>query len=86
MSQELDGCSTCKNGYLKPTGEVIVKGESMGEYGEIGSKRVYQCDNCKKRRIRMGSNEYVNLAEDVKTELDIKWLIESSELQCIHTA
>jgi hypothetical protein len=48
------------------------EGESMGEFKEIGSKRVYQCDNCKKRRIRMGTKEYVELADNVKTELVIE--------------
>ncbi|MGG6460585.1 MAG: hypothetical protein ACM3JQ_04065 [Candidatus Eiseniibacteriota bacterium] len=49
MRDILDRCSTCKNGYIKPTEEVVAKGESIGESGEIGSKRVYQCDNCKRR-------------------------------------
>jgi hypothetical protein len=72
MSEKLDRCSTCKNAYLKPTGEVILEGESTGEFTDIGSKRVYQCDNCKKRRIRVGLLEYVELSANVKTELEIK--------------
>jgi hypothetical protein len=54
---------------MKPTREVVLERESMGEFKEIGSKRVYQCDNCKKRRIRMGMKEYFELADDVETEL-----------------
>jgi uncharacterized protein with PIN domain len=69
MSEVSDRCSTCKNGYMKPTGEIVSARESMGEFKEIGSKRVYQCDNCKKRRIRMGMKEYVELAADIKTEI-----------------
>lgn len=69
MHKSFDRCSTCKNGYLKPTGEVVVKGESIGEFREIGSKRVYQCDNCKRRRISMGLHEYIELGDDVKTEV-----------------
>jgi hypothetical protein len=41
----------------------------MVEFKEIGSKRIYQCDNCKKRRIRIGTKEYVQLADYVRTEL-----------------
>jgi len=54
---------------MKPAGEIVSAGESMGEFKEIGSKRVYQCDNCKKRRIRIGMKEYVELTADVKTEI-----------------
>ena len=72
MTEELDRCSTCKNGFLKPTGEVVLKGESMDEFRDIGSKRVYQCDNCKRRRIKVGLNEYAILADSVKTELELK--------------
>ncbi len=72
VSESLDHCSTCKNGYLKPTGEVVANSELVGEFEEIGSKRIYQCDNCKKRRIHMGLHEYINLTDDVKTELETK--------------
>ena len=72
MSKSLDRCSTCKNGYLKPTGEVVAKGESMGEFREIGSKRVYQCDNCKRRRVSIGLHEYIELTDKVKTELKLE--------------
>ena len=72
MSEGSDRCFTCKNGYMKPTGEIVLKGESRGEFREIGSKRVYQCDNCKKRLIRLGLNEYVDLADDVRTELKVR--------------
>lgn len=70
MGKSFDHCSTCKNGYLKPTGEVVAKVESTGESGEIGSKRVYQCDNCKRRRISMGLHEYIDLGDGVKTEFE----------------
>jgi hypothetical protein len=46
---------------MKPTGEVVLKGESMGEFREIGSKRVYQC-----------AVKKVDLADDVRTELQVK--------------
>jgi hypothetical protein len=41
MSEDLDLCSTCKTGYLTPTGEVAVQGESAGEFEDIGDRRVY---------------------------------------------
>jgi hypothetical protein len=48
---ELDFCSACKIGYLKLTGEVVVKGQSAGEYRDIGTRRVFKCDNCEQRQF-----------------------------------
>ena len=36
ISEELDFCSACKIGYLKLTGEVVVRGESAGGFRDIG--------------------------------------------------
>ena len=62
-----DSCSSCKIGYLKLTGEVVVKGESAGEYREIGTRRVFKCDNCEQRQVIVGHQEYVRIGDDVKT-------------------
>ncbi|HEY7109078.1 MAG TPA: hypothetical protein VH415_06605 [Nitrososphaeraceae archaeon] len=70
MNQRSDRCFTCKNGYLKPTGEVVLEEESADQFREIRGKRVYQCDNCKKRRVNMGLNEYIDLPAEVKTEIE----------------
>lgn len=51
--------------------EVVAKGESIGEFREIGSKRVYQSDNCKRRRVSMGLHEYIELTDVIKTELEV---------------
>ncbi|MGB0003264.1 MAG: hypothetical protein WBP74_01260 [Nitrososphaeraceae archaeon] len=64
---ELDFCSACKIGYLKLTGEGVVKGESAGEYRDIGTRRVFKCDNCEQRQIIVGHQEYVRIGDDVKT-------------------
>ena len=50
ISEELDFCSACKIGYLKLTGELVVKGESAAGYRDIGTRRVFKCDNCKEKR------------------------------------
>jgi hypothetical protein len=63
---ELDFCSVCKIGYLKLTGEVVVKGESAGEYRDIGTRRVFKCDNCEQRQ-EQGHQEYERIGDDVKT-------------------
>ena len=66
--EELDSCSACKIGYLKLTGEVVVKGESAGGYRDIGTRRVFKCDNCKQRQVRVARREYVIIGDDVKTK------------------
>jgi hypothetical protein len=72
MSESLDLCSTCKAGYVKPTGEVLVEGESVGEFKDIGgrSRRVYVCENCRQRQIRIGVREYIAIGDEVKTETE----------------
>ncbi len=69
MSEELDLCSICEKGYLRPTGEVAVRGESAGEFKEIGSRRIFKCEDCGQRQVRVANHEYVKVADDVKTEL-----------------
>jgi len=64
---ELDFCSACKKGYLKLTGEIVVKGESAGGYRDIGTRRVFKCDNCERRQVIVGHQEYVRIGDDVKT-------------------
>jgi hypothetical protein len=70
LSEGSDLCSVCKTGSLKPTGEVLVEGQSVGEFKDIGSRRVYKCDNesCGQRQIRIGVHEYISVGDDVKTK------------------
>jgi hypothetical protein len=65
ISEELDFCSAYKTGYLRPTGE---GGESAGGFAEIGTRRVFKCDNCKQRQVRVARREYVIIGDDVKTK------------------
>ena len=68
IGEELDFCSACKTGYLKLTGEVVVKGESSGGYRDIGTRRVFKCNKCKQRQVRVARREYVMIGDDVKTK------------------
>jgi hypothetical protein len=67
MKEQSDLCS-CKSGYLKPTGEVLAQGESVGEFSDIGGRRIFVCDKCKQRLIRVGVHGYVPVGEEVKAE------------------
>ena len=68
ISEELDICSACKTGYLRLTGEVVVKGESAGRFADIGTRRVFKCDKCKQRQVIVARREYVIIGDDVKTK------------------
>ena len=66
--EDQDFCSACKIAYLKLTGEVVDKGESDFVYRDIGTRRVFKCDNCKQRQVRVARREYVMIGDDVKTK------------------
>lgn len=68
MSAYPDLCVTCRTAYLKLTGEVVVQGESAGEFRDIGSRRVFMCGNCGQRQVRIRNHEYIKIGADVKTE------------------
>ena len=42
VGEEVDFCSACKIGCLRPTGEVVVKGESAGGFTDIGHQKSIQ--------------------------------------------
>ncbi|MDQ5869802.1 MAG: hypothetical protein M3530_08775 [Thermoproteota archaeon] len=68
MTEDSDSCSTCKIGYLKPTREIVKEGESTGEFREIGTRRVFRCENCGQRSVRVANHKYTIIAGNVKTE------------------
>ena len=68
ISEELDFCSVCKIGYLKLTGEVVVRGESADGFADIGTRRVFKCDKCNQRQVIVARQEYVIIGDDVKTK------------------
>lgn len=60
ISEVLDFCSACKIGYLTLTGEVVVMGESAGGFRDIGTRRVFKCDKCKQRQVRVATSRICN--------------------------
>ncbi len=38
------------------------------EVEDIGTRRVFKCDNCKQRQVRVAHREYVKIGDDVKTK------------------
>ena len=70
MSEVSDVCPTCKNGNLRPSGQVLIEGQSVGEYSNLGNRRVFICNNCGQKQIRIGVHEYAAIGDDIKTRPD----------------
>jgi len=70
MSKDLLDCSICNTGYLTPTGTVAVEGESAGEFEDIGGRRIFICENCEQRQVRVGVNKYVKVGDSIKTKTE----------------
>jgi hypothetical protein len=66
--EDLDLCSACKIGSLRPTGETVIPGQSTQEYGEIGTRRVFLCDNCRQRLVRVANHLYSEIDSNVRTK------------------
>jgi hypothetical protein len=64
----LELCSYCNQGYLKSTGSVVLEGEVGINLIDIGSKRIFACDSCGQKQVRIRKNEYVKIRHDVKTQ------------------
>ena len=52
---------------LKPIGDVVLEGEVGINLMDIGSKRIFSCDSCGQKQVRIRKNEYVKIRHDVKT-------------------
>lgn len=63
----LEFCSYCNQGYLKPTEMAVLEGEVGINFIDIGGKRIFSCDSCGQKQVRIGKNEYVKIRNDVKT-------------------
>ena len=63
----LEFCSNCNQGYLKPTQMVVLEGEVGFNFLDIGNKRIFVCDSCGQKQVKIRKNEYIKIRNDVKT-------------------
>jgi hypothetical protein len=63
----LEFCSSCNQGYLNPTETVAVDGEIGINLRDIGGKRIFVCDSCGEKQVKIGLDEYIKIRNDVKT-------------------
>ena len=60
MSEQLDICSKCEKGFLDYT-EVVIEGVDPERFRSLSGKRIFQCDNCGQRYVKVGHNQYIRL-------------------------
>ena len=69
----LEFCCYCNQGYLKPTGDVVLEGEVGINLIDIGSKRIFACDSCGQKQVGL---ERTSMSKfDMMLRLDISKLI-----------
>jgi hypothetical protein len=59
LSQKLELCPVCNKGYLRPTGESAIRGETTEPFRETDSMRKLRCNNsdCETNRTNIRVNE-----------------------------
>jgi uncharacterized protein with PIN domain len=72
MSEQLDICSICENGFLEPKAEVVIEGVDPERFRGLGAKRIFQCDNCGQRYVKVGEHQYIKLEDNIKAYAGIK--------------
>ena len=63
----LEFCSSCNQGYLKPTELVVLEGEIGINFIDIGGKRIYVCNSCGEKQLKIANGEYIKIRHDIKT-------------------
>jgi uncharacterized protein with PIN domain len=72
MSEQLDICSICEKGFLEPKAEVVIEGVDPERFRGLGGKRIFQCDNCGHRYVKVGEHQYIKLEDNIKVNAGIK--------------
>lgn len=60
-------CSACNQGYLKPTTTVAIEGQVGINLTDIGNKRIFVCENCGQKEVKIGQNKYLKIRNNVNT-------------------
>jgi uncharacterized protein with PIN domain len=66
MSEQLDICSICEKGFLEPKAEVVIEGVDPETFRGLGGKRIFQCDNCGQRYVKVGEHQYIKLENNIR--------------------
>lgn len=72
MSEQLDICSICEKGFLEPKAEVVIEGVDPERFRGLSGKRIFQCDNCGQRYVKVGEHQYIKLEDNIKANAGIK--------------
>ena len=72
MSEQLDICSKCEKGFLEPEAEVVIEGVDPERFRSLSGKRIFRCDNCGQRYVKVAENQYIRLEDSIVANGRIK--------------
>ena len=69
MTDDLELCTDCSKGHLRPTAEAATAGENTKPVGEISDVHIYVCDNCGHREPKAVLKEYIPVSDSVTAKV-----------------
>ncbi|MGA8844296.1 MAG: hypothetical protein WB511_11995 [Nitrososphaeraceae archaeon] len=52
---------------MKPTTTVAIEGQVGINLTDIGNKRIFVCENCGQKEVKIGQNKYLKIRNNVNT-------------------
>jgi hypothetical protein len=62
----LEFCSACNQGYLKSTATIAIEGEVGINLTDNGNKRIFLCESCGQKEVKIGQNKYLKIRNNIK--------------------
>jgi hypothetical protein len=69
VSDDLELCSKCGQGYLRPTAEAAPTDESTELFIETSYTQIYVCDNCGHKKPKTHLKEYTAVSDTLSAEV-----------------
>ena len=61
-----------KKAFWNLYAEVVIEGVDPERFRSLSGKRIFQCDNCGQRYVKVGDNQYIRLEDSIVANSDIK--------------
>ncbi len=68
-TDDMELCSNCSKGHLRPSAEAETADESTKAVGEISDVHIYVCDNCGHREPKVVLKEYIPISDNVTAKV-----------------
>jgi hypothetical protein len=69
MSDDLELCSKCVQGYLRPSAEAAPADESTELFIETSYTQIYICDNCGHKKPKTDLKVYTAVSDTLSAEV-----------------